>query len=636
MKTLTMKSALLTLAATCMYAASVQAQSIYLNQSTSPTVDPYNVGAICQYTGYTITTANSYYRSFKISDYISANYFDVDSVQFSVQLATSVNQVGQPVIINVYSQTGPTLNLASLTLLNSITGTIPDVASGGSAFTGNIPASIVGTGTIVVEINSPDGATDGHYFSIGTNSAGQSKPSYFYTPSAGCGTTDIVDISTISSPAPIDLLISVYGRGTSIAPPATPGAFTASTTPVCDNATAVTYTVPAVSGLTYNWIYTGTGIMLNSASSGTGNSIMLDFIPGATSGTLSVTAYNGTSNSPARSIAIIVNPSPNSPYIVQTDTILSSTDPATSYAWYRNNGAIPGATNATYTLNQSGNYFLQVSDGTCSAHSDTITIADAPDAFINPVNPVCLAANTHTYQAYTIPAIANASNYYWFYSGGGVNISSNSSNNVTLDFGPGATSGTLSVEYEYFTSNGFGSNTSVPRRLPISVSTLPVPTVSRGGNLLTATPGFASYAWYRNNLAITGATASTYQMTQDGSYFVMVTSANGCSGNSDTAQINDVTTAINNVSNTNLAFDLYPNPAQENVTLAIDNNLAGNTPASIIITDISGRTISVKEMKLSSGRQLISLNTTDLKAGIYLVNINMNDKKGTQKLVIVK
>jgi len=81
-----------------------------------------------------------------------------------------------------------------------------------------------------------------------------------------------------------------------------PGEFTAAETQVCRGVTGYVYSVPPVSGVTYNWTYSGTGHTIN----GSGNSVTVDFSSSATSGTLSVTATNACGTSSSRSVDITV------------------------------------------------------------------------------------------------------------------------------------------------------------------------------------------------------------------------------------------------------------------------------------------------------------------------------------------
>jgi hypothetical protein len=87
---------------------------------------------------------------------------------------------------------------------------------------------------------------------------------------------------------------------------ARPSNFISAPTLVCQGSTGNVYTVPNVSGNTYNWSYSGTGHTIN----GSGNSVTVDFNATATSGTLSVTAANACGTSAARTVDIIVTPFP--------------------------------------------------------------------------------------------------------------------------------------------------------------------------------------------------------------------------------------------------------------------------------------------------------------------------------------
>ncbi len=84
-----------------------------------------------------------------------------------------------------------------------------------------------------------------------------------------------------------------------------------------------------------------------------------------------------------------------------------------------------------------------------------------------------------------------------------------------------------------------------------------------------------------------------------------------------------------------LAFAIYPNPAHNNFTAIVDNKTA-NAAASISITDVSGRTLMVRTMRLQSGKQLIGMGTESLTSGVYFVNLQIDGRKSSQKLVIVK
>jgi hypothetical protein len=88
--------------------------------------------------------------------------------------------------------------------------------------------------------------------------------------------------------------------------PVQPDEFTQSLQQVCEGQQDVTYSVPNDPSVSYNWNYTGTGATIT----GSGNSVTIDFEPGATSGDLEVTATNDCGISDPRTIAITVNDLP--------------------------------------------------------------------------------------------------------------------------------------------------------------------------------------------------------------------------------------------------------------------------------------------------------------------------------------
>lgn len=158
-----------------------------------------------------------------------------------------------------------------------------------------------------------------------------------------------------------------------------PDPFTDSSANVCAGSTGITYTVPGIAGLTYNWSYSGSGATINRS----GNSVTIDFAPGATSGTLSVTASNGTITSPARTIAVTVNPSIQAS-LNRSENVLSINGNFSTYSWFYNNTLIAGATSREYTINANGSYFAKVTnaDG-CNTNTDTLNITDYKETSID-------------------------------------------------------------------------------------------------------------------------------------------------------------------------------------------------------------------------------------------------------------
>src|SRR5581483_656610 len=274
--------------------------------------------------------------------------------------------------------------------------------------------------------------------------------------------------------------------------PAAAGTITGNAT-VCQSASGVSYTVPAIANATsYNWVYSGSGATLNVS----GNSVSIDFSASATSGNLTVQGVNGCGNGTvSANFAITVNPLPaaagtitGNATVCQSASGVSYTVPAianaTSYNWvYSGSGA---------TLNVSGN---SVSiDFSASATSGNLTVQGVNGCgngtvsanFAITVNPLPAAAGTITGNAtvcqsasgvsYTVPAIANATSYNWVYSGSGATLNV-SGNSVSIDFSASATSGNLTVQGV----NGCGNGT-VSANFAITVNPLPAAAGAITGN----------------------------------------------------------------------------------------------------------------------------------------------------------
>ena len=78
------------------------------------------------------------------------------------------------------------------------------------------------------------------------------------------------------------------------------------------------------------------------------------------------------------------------------------------------------------------------------------------------------------------------------------------------------------------------------------------------------------------------------------------------------------------------SINLFPNPADNHVTIALGSN---NKKVEVTIADITGKVIYTT---IITDTQMIEVNTYDFAEGIYIVQIQSADFIGTKKLVIEK
>ena len=164
--------------------------------------------------------------------------------------------------------------------------------------------------------------------------------------------------------------------------------------------------------------------------------------------------------------------------------------------------------------------------------------------------------------------------------------------------------------------------------LTLTVNNLPTqPTITHTGNTLTTTATGLHYQWQRNNSNLPGDTTSTLTLTQNGSYTLVITDANGCSNTSAALQISNV--GINELDGGNARITIHPNPTSGLCQISIE----GISPAgsACIIQDMTGRTI--RSIVLTGSDTVF--HTSDMTAGIYICTI-VNDGKvaGIKKLVV--
>jgi len=171
----------------------------------------------------------------------------------------------------------------------------------------------------------------------------------------------------------------------------------------------------------------------------------------------------------------------------------------------------------------------------------------------------------------------------------------------------------------YVHINPKGCDTSSKLVLDLTIYHLD-PRISVNGNILTATPGFDSYQWLRDDTLIQGATSSSYTVTKNGRYQVVVTSNSICTDTSDSYSVNNIGIRISDAAD---QVSVYPNPASDHVYI--------NSPAGVHvqITTMDGR--SLYDGMHRSG----AISLKGLASGMYLLHIRDLDHRliRTEKLI---
>jgi hypothetical protein len=151
------------------------------------------------------------------------------------------------------------------------------------------------------------------------------------------------------------------------------------------------------------------------------------------------------------------------------------------------------------------------------------------------------------------------------------------------------------------------------------------PTITLNGSILHSNTTSGNQ-WYNQTGLLNGATSQDYTPTANGNYYVIV-SNNGCS--SDTSNVITITTVGINVISFFNDISIYPNPANDNITIE-NTSLNNNKDAMISIYKIQGQLLLQQPMLQTK----ININVSALPVGMYY--IEMRTEKGIEVRKFVK
>ncbi len=553
-----------------------------------------------------IHTDNSYWRAYNLGPMALTGPFTINTVTFGVELATGAGGT-QPVTVRIHTSAGA-FPAGVRTLVYSQTFSVPNQTL--SLYTGTFttPPTVAANAILVIEVFTPAGP--GNSFFVGSNAAAETAPSYL--SAVACGVPNPVTVASLGFPN-MHTIINAAGLVsnpsssiTQIAGIASGGVF-----PV--GVTTNTFRVTDGAGLTATCSMTVT-VNDNQAPS-------------------AICPTNITQGTDVGAcVATVVTPNPTLSdncavtqvtWAITGATVASSPATGINYVGTRafnlNGTTGQGVSTVTYTVRDAA--------GNTTTCSYNVTVNDAWIPVIGaggqPSNQfVCVGSNG----AFTVTANVPAGNpltYQWQIW-----------NPITLawDNIVGATAATLPLPAVTFTQNTSSYRVILTGRCSVVTSgfaTLyvnPLPTISllASGPLallpaqslnLTAvvSPGGGVYQWFKNGVAIAGATGSSLNgLTVDGigSYTCRYTDLNGCIKLSEAK-------VVSGQPSDNIW--VYPNPNTGNFHVRFFN--APNENVTLNIFDFKGARVYTRAITTGLNYTDIDVNVTNLPAGDYLVTV---------------
>jgi hypothetical protein len=258
------------------------------------------------------------------------------------------------------------------------------------------------------------------------------------------------------------------------------------------------------------------------------------------------------------------------------------------YQWYQN--ALPvGANQPTYTVVPADGdqvSVLMTSSLSCisgsPAASNTVTmvVVSLPgNAGIIIGSPSVCDGDDQI--PYSVAPVANATSYQWTVPAGAVIISGGGTANIIVNFATGASSGAISVMGLNSCGNG-----GVSPDFQVTVNPIPTtPVVTAVGPDFTSSAP-AGNQWFFQGSLIPGATGQTYNASQPGWYWTVVT-LNGCT--SDTSNHSYLAGVGLDDQTIYTSFTVYPVPNDGRFTISVVVPSAGKY--DILIFNAVGKQI---------------------------------------------
>lgn len=227
-----------------------------------------------------------------------------------------------------------------------------------------------------------------------------------------------------------------------------------------------------------------------------------------------------------------------------------------------------GATTGTVTNLTAGTHHVTITDAGGGIHMDSVFIS-SPSAMQITSTTTSSCASDPT-GSMTVSAVGgnDCQGYTYLWSNGATTASVNNlaagSYTVTITDAAGCTA---------------------IQTVTVAALPAPNPTITQSSNTLMAAQTWVTYQWLLNGSNISGANANSFTATTSGSYSLMVTDSNGCSGVSDTTNITIV--GIANAMQDWTSISIYPNPARDEFRLRTESPIGYGI--TVNITDMFGR-----------------------------------------------
>jgi len=390
---------------------------------------------------------------------------------------------------------------------------------------------------------------------------------------------------------------------------ATPVVATTSYT-YCQGATATALTATALAGNSLRWYTQATGGTYTTTAP----------VPSTTTAgtyTYYVSQANaGNDESMRAAITIVVNALPATPVITANGSTSFCTGGSVNLTSSAASGNVwsTNATTTTITVATTGNYSVTVSD----ANGCTSTSAPISVNVSNAPAPTISATSTQACTGDVVTVTSSAADSYLWSTG-----------DTTQSIQVTATAALYVTVTNANACDGVGQ--SATTNITFTAAPSAAGSFTTAGNVVTFTntsTGATSYSWDFGDFTNSSASAPAHAYAANGSYTAVLTAINGnCT---DTVAF-EISIEVGIEENNSMSFEVYPNPANEQVLISFENN----TAASVTILDAMGRVVFAQAIN-EIGSQALPISVAELASGSYAIQIISANLVGVKRLMIRK
>ncbi len=390
---------------------------------------------------------------------------------------------------------------------------------------------------------------------------------------------------------------------------ATPVVATTSYT-YCQGAAATALSATALTGNTLRWYTQATGGTYTTTAP----------VPSTTTAgtyTYYVSQANVANDESMRAaINVTVNALPATPVITASGStsfctggsVDLSSSAASGNVWSTN------ATTSTITVATTGNYSVTVTDANgCSSVSAPISVnvSSAPA-------PTITATSTQACSGDIVTVSASTSDSYLWSTG-----------ETTQNIQVSNTAAVFVTVTNANACNGVGQ--SATTNITFTATPTAAGAFTTAGNIVTFTntsTGATSYSWDFGDFTNSSATAPAHAYAANGTYTVVLTAING---NCTSTTSFEISIEVSLEETNQIQFEVYPNPASEQVLVAFENNSNG----ILNILDATGRLVYTQTFN-EVGSVLLPVNVSMLSSGSYTLQLINAEQVGVKRLLIRK